>query len=131
MPLYTGSAGLDTTGVVFLGTLVETALPVPVVDQFGQPLSSLYNKQEVYEDSGSGLVGVKVEINNGAYEDNVGFEGDNGQQSLVAAGSPQAIAWPSSNQHDSIASPVSRTTSVVVRIAGFTLNPSVVNRTVS
>jgi hypothetical protein len=118
-------------GDVLLGTLVETALPVPVVDQFGRPLSSLYNKQEVYEDSGSGLVGINVEINNGVYEDHVGFEGDNGQQSLVAAGSPQAIAWPSSNQHDNIASPVSRTTSVVVRIAGFTLNPSVVNRTVS
>lgn len=117
---------------MLLGTLVEVPLTIPVVDQFGQPLSSLYNGQAVKEGLQQGVfVGINVVINSGSYVDHVGYEGDNGTKSLAATGSPAANAWPTSNQHDNIASPQSNTASVQVRVAGFTLNPSVVNRTIS
>ena len=118
-------------GDVLLGTVVETSQTIPVVDQFGNALSSLYNGQIVDEGFNGSFVSINVKINNGTYQDHVGFEGDNGNQSLVAAGSPQAIAWPSSNQHDNIASPQSKSGNATVQVAGFPLNPSITDRTVS
>ncbi len=119
------------SGDVLLGTLAEVAQTIPVVDQFGKSLSSLYNGQIVDEQSGTTFVPINVKIENGSYQDHVGFEGDGGQQSLVAAGNPAAAAWPTSTTHYPIASPLSQPANATVQVAGFPLDPSITSRTVS
>lgn len=116
-------------GDVLLGTLVETSQSIPVVDQFGKALSSVYNGQIVYEHSGSAFVAINVKIENGKYQDHVGFEQDGGVD--LPPTKATAIAWPTSTQHYAIASPQSKPANATVQVAGFTLNPSITSRTVS
>lgn len=115
-------------GDVRLGTLAETTLTVPVVDQFGKSLNSVYNGRAVYEGFNGSFVNINVKINNGKYQDHVGPGAYGG---IVPAGSNAAISWPTSTNHYAIPSPQSQTTNIPVRVAGFTLDPGVVNRTVS
>ena len=116
-------------GDVLLGTLVEVAQTIPGVEQLGKSLSSLYNGQIVDEQSGTTFVPINVKIENGSYPDHVGFEGDGGKEYPI--GSQQALAWPTGTQHYEIASPQSTPSDPTVQIAGFKLNPSITNRTVS
>ncbi len=118
-------------GEVLLGTMVETTQSIPVVDQFGISLNSVYNGHAVYEGFNGSFVDINVTVNSGIYPDHVGYEADGGNLSLVRAGSPRALAWPTSASHYSVPSPQTKNGDVKVQIAGFTLNPSVVNRSIS
>ena len=117
------------SGDVLLGTLAEVAQTIPVVDQFGKSLSSLYNGQIVDEQSGTTFVPINVKIENGSYPDHVGYGANKGVD--VPKNGPQATAWLTSLTHYTVASPQSEVNNVKVQVAGFTLNPSVVNRTIS
>lgn len=114
-----------------LVTWVGTSVTMKVFDQFGNLLSSIYNGQIVNEeDQGTNtFLPINEKITGGIYSDTVFFYTESSQAYNV--GSPQANAWPTSNQHFQIASPQSMTQNIQVQIAGFTLDPSIVNRKVS
>jgi hypothetical protein len=106
--------------------------PATLLSQFGNLLSALYNRHSVQENdqaTGGVFLPINEKINGGLYSDTVFFYTESSQAYKV--GSPQANAWPGSNQHFQIASPQSMTQNIQVQIAGFTLNPSIAKRTVS
>ncbi len=93
-------------------------MTIPVVDQFGKPLNS------VYEESGGNWVPINQTISaSGTYTDPVGV-GNVGQ--TVPLGNPLNVAWPASPspQGPDDASPP-------VQVAGFALSPGIVDRNVS
>ncbi len=112
-------------GQVELVTEAITTLSVPVINQFGKPLGAEYNGREVYENGKP----INVAVNGGKYPDDVGVfttptkaqsrdpvtQGGQAEQNWLA-GNPLAIP----NQ--------SYTQNIPVEIAGFTLDPGVVNR---
>ena len=116
-------------GEVLLGTLVEVAQTIPIVDQFGNKLSGLYNGQIVDEGFNGSFVSINVKINNGTYQDHVGFEGDHGVE--LPPTNMTAIGWPTSTEHCAIPSPQSKSGDATVQVAGFPLSPSITNRTLS
>ncbi len=111
--------------------MAGTAQTITVDDQFGKILGSIYDGQIVNEeDQGTNtFLPINEKITGGIYSDTVFFYTESSQAYKV--GSPQANAWPGSNQHFQIASPQSMTQNIKVQIAGFTLDPSIVNRKVS
>jgi hypothetical protein len=106
-------------GDVELVTEAMTTLSVPVVNQFGKPLGGEYNGHEVYENGKA----INVAINNGKYPDAVGVFRAEG---VTKAGNAAEKQWLAGNP---LAIPkITTTENIPVEIAGFTLDPSVVNR---
>ena len=108
-------------GDVELVTEATTTLSVPVVNQFGKTLGSEYSGHMIYENGKA----TNVAVNGGKYPDVVGvFAFPPNPQ--VLQGSLAEQNWLSGN---SLAVPnQSFTQNIPVEIAGFTLDPSVVNR---
>jgi hypothetical protein len=109
-------------GDVELVTEATTTLSVPVVNQFGKTLGSEYSGQMIYENGKA----TNVAVNGGKYPDVVGVLGAEGE---TTAGSPAERNWLAGNP---LAIPnQSYTQNIPVEIAGFTLDPGVVNRAVN
>ncbi|NNM85541.1 MAG: hypothetical protein HKL96_07280 [Phycisphaerales bacterium] len=123
VPAYWGL----NAGQVELYTMAGTALRIKVIDQFGDRLGSIYNEQAVYEGGKS----INVTVSNGYYSDYVGI----GKQAPVNTPNPCPNGSPA--EQNFLAGPTlaipngSATQNIQVEIAGFTLNPSVVKRTVT
>lgn len=112
---------------VGLFTGVQTVLSVPVVNQFGNALGAEYNGHEVYETiNGGNKVGINTTLQNGSYDDPVGFYACANPIVEAAAGSALANKWllPGSPQYQ-IASPQSESPTFSVTVAGFQLAPTV------
>ena len=106
-------------GDVELVTEAITPLKVKVDDQFGNTLGSEYNGQTVFENEKS----INVEIKDGQYVDEVGVFAAN---SRTSSGSLAERQWLAGNP--ATIPNLSFTQNIPVEVAGFTLNPGVVNR---
>ena len=99
-------------------------LPVQVVDQFGNPLGAEYSGHGVSENLNGSSAPINQALNgSGTYTDPVG---DYFQGLRVALGNPLDFAFPQLP-----ATFPASTENTPVMVAGYTLNPSVANRTVS
>ena len=116
-------------GNVILATVAVAEQEVTVDDQFGNPLGAEYNGASVYEQSGGQFKDINRQLQSGSYAGPLGFfktSNING----VPANSPQAMAWLNAQQLP-LQSPQSYTQNIPVQIAGFSLSPGVVNRTIT
>jgi hypothetical protein len=120
-PSYSGGK----KGNVFLVCEYLLWLTVPVVDQFGNPLDSMYNGVDVTELNN---VPINQKIKDGTYQDPVG-PGDPFEE--VEATSPvvpmylKGQTYSLKDPNDSIVQ------NIAVQVGGWSLNPGVKNRTVS
>lgn len=118
-----GFVGLPP-GQVALMTVYLQWLSIRVVDQFGDNIGDLYQGATITE-----YGGIPINQNlqaNSTYQDPVGFAY---LSAIVAAGSAQAIAWPTDPVLPMQAA--STTQNIPVEVDGFSLNPAVGNRQVT
>ena len=111
-------------GYEYLATDALDWMTIPVIDQFGKPLSSVYKGAPVDEEEGSSWDPINQTMSaNGTYQDPVSV--GNLSQS-VPLGNPNNVPWPT------LTSPQGPyLQNISVEVAGFPLNPGVVNRSVS
>jgi len=124
---YTSPASFPPAGYVRLETIYVQWLMVPVDDQCGNRLDSLYTGVFVSED---GKVTNQPMRSDGTYQDPVGFgQGKEPGPSEVLEGSAAALAWPTD-------APMSlppigylqREEDISVSVGGHSLDPAVVGR---
>ncbi|MGC8561376.1 MAG: hypothetical protein ACP5O1_11940 [Phycisphaerae bacterium] len=98
-------------------------LPVQVVDQFGNPLGAEYTGQVVSETLNGVTGSINQSLNgSGVYSDPVGVFA---YSQALPLGNPNNVAYPQLP-----ATVPASTENIPVIVAGYTLNPSVANRTV-
>lgn len=115
-------------GVPLGKELLDTAaldwMTIPVIDQFGKALSSVYKGAPVDEEEGSSWDPINQTMSaSGTYQDPV-YVYTSGQ--TVPVGNPNNVPWPALTSPQG---PYSASASV--EVAGFQLNPAIVNRNVS
>jgi hypothetical protein len=109
-------------GMVALGTWYQHWLAIPVVDQFGDALDSIYDGVPITESH----IPINQKMSGGIYKDPVGRVRS---IAAVLAGSLVALAWPNQPPF-ALAQPNGQdTVNVSVEVGGHSLNPAVVNRT--
>lgn len=117
---------------VYLCTAWMQELTIPVVDQFGDSLSDLYDGQPVEENRGSGWNPINQNVSGGSYTDFVGLLWSRlGQSVFTVTDPPDPIVtnWPSATPPNSPNIPSTLTEEVGVKIGGHELDPSITNRT--
>lgn len=116
-------------GDVLLATTYGRVLTITVWDQFGEPIGDIYQGAAVSEDDPSGGTHPLNQLLTAAstYSDPVGTAAIN---SVVTAGSPDALAWPSQPQMPLTLSG-SFPATLNVYVDGFLLNPAIVSRTLT
>jgi hypothetical protein len=119
-------------GFVRLTTTYTHALQVPVIDQFGKPLDSIYAGVVVAEQRDED--NTRHSINSpmsgkGTYEDLVGFTIDRTGGSIVPKDSPRVAEWLSAPVPD-LGFPRNVLQQIKVFVGGHLLDPSVSNRRV-
>ena len=111
-------------GYEYLAAEALDWMTIPVIDQFGKPLSSVYKGAPVDEEDGSSWDPINQTMSaSGTYQDPVSV--GNLSQS-VPLGNPNNVPWPT---FTSPQGPYVQ--NISVEVAGFQLNPGVVNRSVS
>ncbi len=117
-------------GQVKLFTMYLRNLSITVCDQFGDLIGSLYQGAEISEFASCALqyLSINQQLSSAStYIDPVGW-GTYGV--TVAAGSSQATNWPSAGKVAASIGCLTGNQTIDVKVDGFLLTPSIVNRTV-
>jgi len=116
-------------GQVILVTIYARFLTVTVQDQFSNPLDDIYVNAEVSELVGSSYRSINSPLSaTGTFLDPFGFPIGN---SVVVAGSSEANNWLTAAKIPAPSGCEADQQNVEVKVDGFSLNPAIVNRSVT
>jgi hypothetical protein len=120
-------------GQVFLATTYKRVLTITVWDKWNHAIGDLYGGAEISENLGSITATINQFLSSAStYSDPVGYaEPRTSGPSVVAAGSADAVAWPSAPQVPLQGTVGPSAQNIDVFVDGFPLNPAIVNRTVT
>ena len=107
---------------VSLITAAMTPVSIPVVDQFTDPCGDLYDGSEIKEDDKK----MNVNLSGSSYIDNCAWRERFGD---FRSNSSEAIGWPTHSVFS--ISNGSKTRTLEIKVDGFLLNPSIVDRKIS